>query len=232
VSEAADFRWGSDGVRIAGALEGASAAVLVLHGRGARAEDFLPLGLGLVARARGELGGPGDPVVVAPQARGGTWYPRSFLAPLEANQPWLDSALATVTGISRRLAEAGIPRERQVLAGFSQGACLACELVLREGGRWGGLAAFTGGRLGPLGEARSFAPRDGALDGTPALLSSGDPDPHVPFTRVEETAGELRRHGAIVEVDRYPGRPHTVLPEELDRAVESLGLPGLGAPLG
>ena len=213
-----------DDVRMLGDPESASAAVVVLPGRGARAEPFLSRAGELAARAGAAPGFAGAPVVVAPQASGGTWYPHSFLAPLERNQPWLDSALGVVVELSRRLAETGIPRDRQVLAGFSQGACLACELILREGGRWGGLAAFTGGRLGPLGEERSFEPHAGSLDDTPVLLSSGDPEPHVPFERVEETAGALRELGAAVEVDRHPGRPHTVLPEELDRAVEVLGL--------
>ena len=216
-----------DDLAVLGDAEGASAAIVVLHGRGARAESFLSLGTELVQRAGVELRGPGSPVVVAPQASGGTWYPHSFLAPLEDNQPWLDSALEAMATISSRLVDAGVARELQVLVGFSQGACLACELVLREGGRWGGLVALTGGRPGPLGEERSFEPRAGSLDGTPALLSSGDPDPHVPFERVEETAEVLRELGAAVEIDRYPGRAHTVLPAELDRAVEVLGLRGL-----
>lgn len=209
-------------VRQVGDLASAAAAIVVLHGRGARAEDFVALGEGLVTRA----GAARDraPVVLAPQAAGGTWYPQSFLASLELNQPWLDSAVEVVRSLSGRLARAGIPREHQVVVGFSQGACLACEVVLREGGRWGGLVAFTGGRSGPLGEERSFTPLAGALALTPVLLSSGDPDPHVPFQRVEETAHTLRSLGAVVEVDRYPGRPHTVLPEELDRAVDVLGL--------
>ncbi|HEX2251705.1 MAG TPA: phospholipase [Thermoanaerobaculia bacterium] len=189
----------------------ARGAVVLVHGRGATAQGILSLvpeleRLGLERR---------DLAWVAPQARGGSWYPRSFLAALADNEPWLGSALALVGRAVDGLAAAGMPAERTVLLGFSQGACLTCEYVARTPRRWGGVAALTGGILGPPGEPRSLPP-DGAGDlaGTPAVLASGDPDPHVPWSRVEETAALLRRLGAEVTLQRHPGRPHTVsLPE-------------------
>lgn len=192
--------------------EEAPAAVVLLHGRGATAESILEL-----ARHAGHP----DLAWLAPQAADRTWYPRSFLAPLDANQPHLDSALRVLDRLTAELADRGVPAERTVLAGFSQGACLASEYVARHPRRWGGLAAFTGGVLGPPGEPRRPA-RETAGDGpwdmaaTPVFLGSGDPDPHVPWSRVEETAELFREMAAEVTLRRYPGMPHTVNREELD----------------
>lgn len=181
--------------------------LLLVHGRGGNAREMLGLGH--------ELSEATSAVLVAPQAARGTWYPGSFLEPLSKNEPWLGSALRKLEGCSTQLVELGIPWDRQVIVGFSQGACLSSELVARSGHSWRGLIAFTGGILGPLGEGRRF---EGDLRGTKILLSSGDPDPHVPFSRVEETAVLFESLGADIEVDRYPGRPHTILRIEVERA--------------
>lgn len=184
-------------------LESASGAVILLHGRGATAGDILSLAPSLDAEGL---------AFVAPQAVGRAWYPESFLSPRERNEPWLSSALRRVEEIVLSLEAAGIPRRRVALAGFSQGACLATEFVASHPARYAALVAFTGGLIGPLG---SDLRHEGSLDDTPALLSSGDPDPHVPWLRVEESAAELRRMHAEVIVRRYLGRPHTVAPEEI-----------------
>jgi predicted esterase len=198
-------------------------ALLLVHGRGGSAADILALGEELRRRPVGSR--PETLVLAAPQAVGNSWYPNSFLAPLEANEPHVSSALAALRSVADTLGQRGIRRSRQVLVGFSQGACLASELVAREGGGWGGLLALTGGVLGPLGvpwqgSAGTESPGApaGDLQGTPVLLSSGDPDPHVPFSRVRETASLFEQRGARVEVDRYPGRPHTVVAAEVERA--------------
>ncbi|REJ85897.1 MAG: phospholipase [Acidobacteria bacterium] len=207
----------------------AGLALLLVHGRGGSAEDALELGRALRRLLPTGARGESSPLY-APQAEAASWYPSSFLAPPERNQPWLRGALELLRRSSARLEGLGFPRRRQIVAGFSQGACLACELVGREGGRWGGLVAFTGALPGPLDEPLSgYGPPDPEveqpwLDGTPVLLSSGDPDPHVPFSRVRETASLLERLGAAVTVDRYPGRPHTVLAAELQRAAQVLSV--------
>lgn len=194
-------------VRYAGApLASAKGAIVLLHGRGASAEDILSLG--------GALQQPGL-ALVAPQAAGHTWYPNSFLAPLEANEPYLSSALAKVAAVVAEIEAAGIRRDRIVIAGFSQGACLTTEFVASNPARYAGLIAFTGGLIGPLGMDLHH---EGQLAGTPALLLSGDPDPHVPWQRVEDSARELNRMGAVVEAIRYPGRPHTVSMPEIELA--------------
>ena len=189
----------------AGPPPGEAAATLVLlHGRGGSAEDILSL--------YAELGLPGL-AALAPQAAGGTWYPNSFLAPLEANQPHLDSALRRIESIVADLVARGVPGDRIALLGFSQGACLTLEFAARWPSRYGGVIGLTGGLIGPPGTPRDYG---GSLDGTPVFLGTSDPDPHVPFERVRETEATLVRMGAAVEVRRYPGMPHTINEEELD----------------
>jgi predicted esterase len=189
-------------------LAEAEAAMVLVHGRGASAEDILGLGR--------ELRHPGF-VYLAPQAApiGGwpAWYPKSFLAPLEENEPWLSSALARLGEVLERVATVGPGLARTVLLGFSQGACLSFEHAARNPARYGAVVGLTGGLLGPPGRRFDFA---GRFDATPVLLAAGDPDPHVPWARVEETAGVFERMGAEVVLRRYPGMAHTVNEEELE----------------
>lgn len=198
---------------------GAAGAVVLVHGRGASAEDILSLAA--------ELDRP-DLAVLAPQAAGGTWYPRSFLAPLADNEPGLSSALAVLGGLIDDLAAEGIAAERIVLAGFSQGACLALEFAARNPRRYGGVAGLTGGLIGPEGTPREYP---GSLAGTPVFLGAGDPDPHVPWARVEETARVLGGMGARVTLRRYPGKPHSVNRDEIEalRAMLAEAVPPAGA---
>jgi predicted esterase len=189
------------------ALNAADLAMVLLHGRGGSAEDILELGSAFHLQ---------NVAYLAPQAAGNTWYPLSFLAPRKMNEPYLSSALAKVESVVQSLQEAGFGRERIVVGGFSQGACLATEFVASHPARYGGLVAFTGGLIGPPGSLQSSP--NGELTGTPALLCSGDPDPHVPWTRIEESAAILSGMGATVTTRRYPGRPHTVTQEELELA--------------
>lgn len=184
----------------------AAATLILLHGRGATAESILDLYALLDLPNLSAL---------APQAAGGSWYPYSFLAPIEQNQPHLDSALACVDSIIQSLLADGVPNERIALGGFSQGACLCCEYVARHPRQYGAVIAFTGGLIGPEGTKRDY---EGSLDATPVFLGSGDPDPHVPFQRVRETEEVLSRMRAKVEVRRYPGMPHTISRDELEAA--------------
>jgi predicted esterase len=187
-------------------LELARAAVILLHGRGASAEDILGLA--------DELDLP-DLAYFAPQAAGNTWYPYSFLAPIEQNQPALDSALRLIAATIERVSKAGFRPNQVALAGFSQGACLATEFMARNAYRWGALIAFTGGLIGPPGTKFSYP---GDLAGTPCFLGAGDPDPHVPWKRVEDSASVLTALGAAVTLRRYPGLPHTINRDEIETA--------------
>ena len=186
------------------APESARATLVLIHGRGASADSILSLYPLLDAP---------DVTAVAPQAAGHTWYPHSFLAPLEANQPYLDSALRKIDAVVEDLVAHGVPTERIALLGFSQGACLTSEYVARHPRRYGAVMALTGGLIGPPGTPRNYA---GLLAGTPVFLGTSDPDPHVPFERVKETEAVLARMGAQVEVRRYPGMPHTINQEEIE----------------
>ena len=190
-------------------LEDAAGVVILLHGRGASAREILSLA--------GALGGDLKLAFLAPHAAGSTWYPNSFLAERESNEPWLGSALAKVQSVVELAVAAGVTRERIVIGGFSQGACLATEFVATHPARYAGLIAWTGGLVGPLGSDLSHA---GDLAGTPAFQGSGDPDPHVPWSRVEESARVLTAMGARVTSRRYPGKPHSVSTDEIEFARE------------
>lgn len=187
----------------------AAGAVVMVHGRGGSAEDILTL--------VGELRRP-DLAYLAPQAAGHTWYPYSFLAPFEQNEPGLTSGLGLLTRLLARLEEEGIPAERTVLLGFSQGACLSLELAARSVGdvrRYGGVIGFSGGLIGPPGTPRDYT---GSFAGTPVFLGCSDRDPHIPKERVDETAEVLGRMGAEVTERIYPGMGHTIIEDELEHA--------------
>lgn len=190
-------------LRAGPAPEAARGALVLVHGRGASAESIMSLYSELGVESLAAL---------APQAAGHTWYPHSFLAPIESNQPYLDWALAKIDAVVTDLIARGIGSERIAILGFSQGACLACEYAARHPRRYGAVMGLTGGLIGPPGTARKYT---GSLDGTPVFLGTSDPDPHVPFARVEETQAVLTRLGAKVDLRRYPGMPHTINAEEL-----------------
>ena len=189
-------------------LEEARAAMVLVHGRGASAHSILTLA--------DELG-VADVTFLAPQAAGHTWYPLSFLAPWEPNEPGITSGLEAIGRAINRIRDAGLPTERTLLLGFSQGACLTAEFAARHPARYGGVFILTGGLIGETITPQQYT---GSLDGCPILLATGDPDPHVPFTRVEETAAVFRTMNARVELVRYPGRPHSVSEDELRRIRE------------
>lgn len=187
-------------------LDQATAAVVMIHGRGASAGDILSLSR--------ELDAP-DLAYVAPQAAGHTWYPYSFLAPIAQNEPYLSSALAKIAAVLDQVSGAGIPAERTALLGFSQGACLASEFAARNARRYGGLIAFSGGLIGPEGTPRDYP---GSLAGTPVFLGCSDVDPHIPLARVEESARVLEQLGGDVDMRIYKNMGHTVNRDELEAA--------------
>src|ERR1700730_4182029 len=187
-------------------LNAAKGAVVFLHGRGASAEDILGLAQ--------DFDLP-DLAYLAPEAAEHTWYPYSFLSPIEQNQPWLDSALKLVEYTVDRAIEVGIERRKIAIIGFSQGACLATEFVAGHAARYGGLVAFTGGLIGPPGTKFAYS---GELSGTPCFLGAGNPDAHVPWKRVEESASVLSVLGGAVTSRRYPGLPHTINEDEIAQA--------------
>ena len=184
-------------------LVGARAVMILVHGRGATASDILLLG--------GELQQPGF-AYLAPEAANDAWYPNSFLAPLASNEPHLSSALAVISSLLEQAARAGIPAERTVIAGFSQGACLLLEFVARRARRYGGVIALSGGLIGPDGTPRAYP---GSLAGTPVFLGCSDTDPHIPKERVLHSAEVLQALGGQVTTKLYPSMGHTINRDEI-----------------
>lgn len=181
----------------------APVAVILVHGRNAGPENILDL-VPRLART--------DVTYLAPAAARRTWYPYSFMAEIASNEPWLSSAIAVLASLMGEVEAAGVPRDRIVLMGFSQGACLATEFAVRHATRFGGLVAYSGGAIGPPGttwdESRRF-------DGTPVFFGCSDVDSHVPAARVIESAELCTRMGAAVTRRLYPGMGHTINEDEI-----------------
>lgn len=203
-------------VRTAGApLTRARGAMVLLHGRGATAESILTLASALDAP---------DFAYLAPQAGGNSWWPQSFLAPIASNEPGISSAMTAVEDVLRQISAAGISAERTLLLGFSQGACLAAEFAARHARRYGGVAALSGGLIGPDGTPRDYA---GSLDGTPVFLGCSDVDSHIPAERVRLSAEVTRRLGGDVTMRLYPGMGHQINQDEIDAVQAMMGTTAL-----
>lgn len=184
-------------------LAEASAAMILVHGRGAGPANILDLA---------ELLPHPEFAYLAPAASGSTWYPHSFMADIPKNEPGISSGLGVLQGLVDRVLESGISREKIVLAGFSQGACLMSEFAVRNAARYGGALAFSGGLIGPPGTAWEY---DGDFAGMPYFLGCSDIDPHIPMTRVEETSAVFARMGALIEKRIYPGMGHLINDDEI-----------------
>jgi predicted esterase len=184
-------------------LATAKAAMILVHGRGATAEDIMNIAA--------DVQRPGF-TYLAPQAVNNAWYPHPFTAPIESNEPYLSSALAMLELLVQQV-EATVPVARLVLLGFSQGACLTTEFAARNARRYGAVIGLSGGLIGPDGTPRDYP---GSFDGTPVFLGCSDVDPHIPKERVIETADVFTRMGASVTMRLYPGMPHTVSEDELE----------------
>lgn len=194
-------------------LESARLAVVAVHGRGASAGSILELADALALP---------DVAWLAPPARGGAWYPYSFLAPIEQNEPGITSGHRAIADALRMAADAGIPPERTALLGFSQGACLASEFAARNPRRYAAVVALSGGLIGPPGTPRDYP---GSLEGTPVFLGCSDVDHHIPAARVQESADVLARMHADVRMELYPGMGHFVSDHELRVVRELLAAP-------
>jgi predicted esterase len=189
----------------AGALvEEASAAMIMIHGRGATADSILELAP--------EFEAP-HVAYLAPQANNFTWYPLPFRSPIEQNEPALSSALAVINTTIQHVEASGIPAEKIMLLGFSQGACLASEFVARNARRYGGLFALSGGLIGPDDTPRDYP---GSLEGTTVFLGCSDIDSHIPLPIVKETAEVMRNLGGKVTERIYPGMGHIINRDEVE----------------
>lgn len=190
-------------LRAGAPLERAKAAMVLVHGRGATADDILTLAPEFVQP---------EFAYFAPQAAGNTWYPYSFLAPISQNEPGISSGLRAITDILTMLETFGFPSERVMLLGFSQGGCLTLEFAARNARRYGGVVGLSAGRIGPDGTSRDYA---GALAGTPVFLGCGDPDPHIPKERFLESVEVLKKLGGEVTDHLYRNLGHTINFDEI-----------------
>ena len=180
----------------------------MLHGRGGSAEDILSLAPHLNVK---------EYALLAPQATNNTWYPLSFIAPPEQNEPWLSSALNLLHEIVNDINAAGIDKTNIYFLGFSQGACLTLEFVTRNATRWGGVVGFTGGLIGDKLRYENYT---GDFDKTPVLIATSDPDPHIPVARINATALIMQAMNATVTKKIYPDMGHTINQDEIDIANE------------
>ncbi|MEO0561798.1 MAG: phospholipase [Chloroflexota bacterium] len=184
-------------------LAEATVAVLLMHGRGATARDMLPFTSQI----------PQDGVAyLMPQASNNTWYPRSGFGPFEANEPYLSSAWDTITEKLQHIINAGIPQEKIVVGGFSQGACLTAEYVARHPGRYGGLIVLSGALMGPPDTPRDY---DGSLEKTQIWVGGADQDSWVTEDQLNETSAVLHRMGGRVSTEIHASAEHTIRPTDV-----------------
>lgn len=195
----------------------ATGAVVLVHGRGATAEGMLSLANEFESETLAFL---------APQAHGGSWYPNSFLAPLEANEPYLSRGLDALGNVIASVVADGIPAANIALLGFSQGGCLALEYAARNAQRFGGIIGLSAGLIGPPGVARNY---QGSLNGTPVFVGCSDVDAHIPVGRVRETTAVMTALGAQTTERIYPGMGHTINADEIAIVRELLGNIGSAA---
>ncbi len=188
----------------------ASKALIMLHGRGASANDILSLQSSLDVK---------DFYIAAPQAMNSTWYPYSFLAPITDNEPWLTSAIELVGDIVVDIEKAGITSDKIFILGFSQGACLSLEFSTRNARKWGGVISFTGGLIGDKIYKGNYG---GDFKGTKVFIGNSDHDPHVPLVRSEESKKVMTQMGASVNLAVYPNMSHTINKEEIEIANQIL----------
>jgi phospholipase/carboxylesterase len=184
---------------LAGApLGDAPVAAVLVHGRG-QDPGYM------VEHLVDELGVPGVSYVL-PVAVGNSWYPDRYTAPRAANEPWLSHALEACDAAVQRVVAAGVPAERIVLAGFSQGGCLVADLVARRPRPYAGVAVLTGALVGPAGDVTPVA----WLDGLPVFMATSRYDEWVALDRVQQTARAFAAAGADVTLRVSADREHRI----------------------
>lgn len=194
-------------LRIAGKpLNEAKMALIMLHGRGSTAENILSIS---------EHFNVDEFALMAPQATNNTWYPQSFMAKEEENQPWLNSALETIHQTVERLNKNGIQSENIYFFGFSQGACLTLEYLARNAQKYAGAVAIIGGLIGEKIIRENY---NGNFENTSIFIGTSNPDFHVPIERVYATENILKEMNAQIHLKVYDNFPHTIHQDQIDIA--------------
>ena len=191
-------------------LDEAEMVMILIHGRGASAESML-----LFAREFDR----DDIHYRALQAKGHTWYPRSFMAPKKMNEPGITSGLQAIYDVISEVNKAGIANDKIILLGFSQGACLTTEFAARHPQRFGAVVGFSGGLIGEEVDKENYS---GSMAQTPVFLGCSDRDPHIPQERVDETEQIFEQLNADVTKRIYKGMGHTVNQDEISFVGELL----------
>ncbi|MFL9842863.1 alpha/beta hydrolase [Flavobacterium rhizosphaerae] len=187
-------------------LAEAEKALIMIHGRGAAAQDILSIANYLDVE---------NFALVAPQAAGNTWYPLSFLATPQQNEPYLSNALSLLADVVSDIESNGIVKNNIYFLGFSQGACLTAEFTARNAAKYGGVVIFTGGLIGDTLYTENYK---GNFAGTPVFIGTSNPDFHVPVARVTATEEVFKKMGAHVTLKIYENMPHTISQDEIDNA--------------
>jgi phospholipase/carboxylesterase len=187
-------------------LSRAPLALVMVHGRSQSAAYMREHVAARLDRA--------DLAHIFPEAHENSWYPESFLRPIEVNQPRLDWALERLDDVRQMLADAGVEDSRIVWLGFSQGACLVSEYVARSSRHFGAMICFTGGLIGPT---EPDLTRPTCVEGLPALFATSDIDEFVPLWRVQETAAIYRSTGAAVDLGVSLGTAHEIVDDAIAR---------------
>lgn len=190
-------------------IDNAEKAIILLHGRGGNADDIISLADEFCDDTF---------YIAAPQASNNIWYPYSFLAPEERNEPWLSSAVGIVKQLIDEIT-GYLPTEKIYIMGFSQGACLSLEVAARYAARYAGIASFTGGLIGDRIHSEKY---QGDFEGTSIFIGNSDSDPHVPLSRSEESRQILEKAGAHVTMKIYSGMAHTIIPDEINTVKEMM----------
>ena len=194
----------SDTKRIGKSFDEAKKVAIMIHGRGASAESIISLKDYLNLK---------DFAILAPQAPNNTWYPYSFMAPDQSNEPSLTQAIEIIDVLVKEAKENGFTTDQIYFIGFSQGACLSLEYVARNANKYGGVIAFTGGLIGEVLDTEKYS---GKFLGTPIFIGSSYKDMHVPLKRIQDSAEVFEKMGAATKTLIFQDTNHTIREEEID----------------
>lgn len=185
-------------------VEEAAGVMIMVHGRGATAESILSLS---------EEFNNEDWAYLAPQAIENTWYPFSFLAPIDQNEPGITTGIQNIKDLVKDLVKRKVDKKKIIILGFSQGGCLVLEFAARNAARYGGIIGLSSGLIGPENTSRTYR---GSMEGTPVFLGCSNDDPHVPIWRIKETNEVFKTMEAQVTLKVYPGMPHAIIEDEIE----------------
>ena len=181
----------------------AKAICVFVHGRGQSPEE-------MQSHVLARLSAPAVAFVL-PRAPMGAWWDARAVDPLT---PVARAQLATALdhlAAAIAAARGELPGLPLLLAGFSQGACLAIEYLCAGLPPPQALAALTGSRVGVPSDARAEA----VPAGVPVYLTGGDADPWIPVSAFADAAKTLGSKGVSLRADLFPRRGHEVSDAEI-----------------